>query len=60
MAIPIVANTKATKVFNPGLCAMATLIGSYDELPSVHTKLHAWIKEKIKRTLIQHQRILIS
>ncbi len=32
-------------MFNPGLCAMATLIGSYDELPSVHTKLHAWIKE---------------
>lgn len=45
IAIPIVENTNETKVFNPGLCAMATLIGSYDELPSIHAKLHTWIKE---------------
>lgn len=45
IAIPIVETTNETKVFNPGLCAMATLIGSYDELPSIHTKLHAWIEE---------------
>ena len=31
--------TNKTKVFNPGLCAMATLIGSYEELPFIHTKL---------------------
>jgi effector-binding domain-containing protein len=45
IAIPIVEVTNETKVLNPGLCAMATLIGSYDELPSIHTKLHAWIEE---------------
>lgn len=45
IAIPIVEVTNETKVFNPSLCAMATLIGSYDELPSIHAKLHAWIEE---------------
>ncbi|MFT9817295.1 MerR family transcriptional regulator [Lysinibacillus sp. NPDC056185] len=45
IAIPLAMATNKTKVFNPGLCAMATLIGSYDELPSIHTKLHVWIDE---------------
>ncbi|MFJ7951721.1 MerR family transcriptional regulator [Lysinibacillus sp. NPDC096418] len=45
IAIPIVEATNETIVFNPGLCARATLIGSYDELPSIHAKLHAWIEE---------------
>ncbi len=45
IAIPLTAATNETKVFNPGLCAMATLIGSYDKLPSIHTKLHVWIDE---------------
>jgi DNA-binding transcriptional MerR regulator/effector-binding domain-containing protein len=45
IAIPLAEATNETKVFNPGLCAMATLTGSYDELPSIHTKLHMWIKE---------------
>ncbi|OJD58555.1 GyrI-like domain-containing protein [Bacillus sp. NH11B] len=45
IAIPLSEATNKTKVFNPGLCAMATLIGSYEELPSIHTKLHVWVKE---------------
>jgi DNA-binding transcriptional MerR regulator len=45
IAIPLAEATNKTKVFNPGLCAMATLIGSYEELPSIHTKLHVWIEE---------------
>ncbi|MDM5247906.1 MerR family transcriptional regulator [Lysinibacillus sp. G4S2] len=45
MAIPLAMATNETKVFNPGLCAMAVLIGSYDDLPSIHTKLHVWIEE---------------
>jgi DNA-binding transcriptional MerR regulator/effector-binding domain-containing protein len=45
IAIPLAMPTNETKVFNPGLCAMATLIGSYDELPSIHTKLLVWIDE---------------
>ncbi|WP_025117149.1 MerR family transcriptional regulator [Lysinibacillus fusiformis] len=45
MAIPLAEATNNTKVFNPGLCAMATLTGSYEELPSIHTKLHMWIED---------------
>ncbi|MEK5487038.1 MerR family transcriptional regulator [Lysinibacillus sp. FSL M8-0355] len=45
MAIPLTTATNETRLFNPGLCAMATLIGSYDKLPSIHTKLHVWITE---------------
>ncbi|MCQ6307017.1 MerR family transcriptional regulator [Bacillus cereus] len=45
IAIPLAEATNKTKVFNPGLCAMATLIGSYEELPFIHTKLHVWIEE---------------
>ncbi|MFJ3390628.1 MULTISPECIES: MerR family transcriptional regulator [unclassified Lysinibacillus] len=45
IAIPLAMATNKTRVLNPGLCAMATLIGSYDELPSIHTKLHVWIDE---------------
>ncbi|KPN98004.1 MerR family transcriptional regulator [Lysinibacillus sp. ZYM-1] len=45
IAIPLAEATNKTKVFFPGLCAMATLTGSYDELPSIHTKLHMWIEE---------------
>ncbi|HDR8172088.1 TPA: MerR family transcriptional regulator [Bacillus thuringiensis] len=45
IAIPLAEVTNKTKVFYPGLCAMAILNGSYNELPSIHTKLHVWVKE---------------
>ncbi len=44
-AIPIEQETSETKKFDPGLCAKAVLMGSYDELPSVHTKLHVWMSD---------------
>ena len=45
IAIPLQKPQIKQKCLIPVFCAMATLIGSYEELPFIHTKLHVWIEE---------------
>lgn len=37
-AIPILEDTHASRLFQPGLCLKTTVYGSYSQLPSVYTK----------------------
>lgn len=43
LAIPVKEQTEQTTLFDVGLCAMATLIGDYEDLPAIHTTLRVWI-----------------
>ncbi len=45
LAVPVLEEGEGTRILTGGLCAVGTLKGAYDGLPSVYAKLGEWLEE---------------
>lgn len=48
VAIPVLEDTEGTRIFESGLCAMATLRGNYSNLTAVYAELKKWVTKLLQ------------